>query len=42
MLSLVKEKKNNNKEGDKEEEEMTIRTEIRGEVENSLFLMSDE
>ena len=33
---------NINKEEDKEEEEMMIRTDIRGELENSLFLMFDE
>ena len=33
---------NINKEEDKEEEEMMIRMDIRGELENSLFLMFDE
>ena len=33
---------NINKEEDKEEEEMMIRIDIRGELENSLFLMSNE
>ena len=33
---------NINKEEDKEEEEMMIRIDIRGELENSLFLMFDE